>query len=658
MKLSFTIIAIIIAIMTFSGCSDGGNTPTSNKLNLPNAPFGLNFSEHTNGTNPENGDRETVAHAEKLLDIISPYIEAVKTFTCQPLLNSTESLASLAKKRKLYVAAGCWLAKNLQENIKEINYLLDEIKKGNVDLAVIGSEVLYRNDLTPAQLIAYINTVKASGVPVTFADTANEIENHPEVVAQVDSYMINKYGFWEGNTPEEAYKNFVATVKRLQAKYPGKELIVGETGYPSAGDAFQGAQPSLQNMLYYAEKVLMYCKLHNIRIFYFSAFDEPWKPRAVPVGPNWGLWTKDLVMKQGVLDVLKKTPVPDAGSDPIVSIVANENCTETNSDFFKTIKVSLNAVSTKDVTVEYTTADNTAVSSTDYVAASGTLTITAGSTSANISVKIIGDTVYEPDEAFVILMTGPTNATLGNSTSTVIIKNDDPAPVVLPAISISNLSVSEDYQNSTINLSVTLDKPSNANVTVQYATAGITAVATDDYLSASGSLTFTPGQTSKNIAITTVGDLLNESDETFKVVLSSPSGATLAKEEGIVMLINDDQPLNIVVDTPYPKIGETTNLTGRCYGLNPADYKVAVYIKVGNGWWIKPYFNTPTTPIGLDGKWSCDITTGGNDTSATQIAVFLIPSTFTPIGAGGGALPQETINNATKALPIIDRTIL
>jgi hypothetical protein len=92
--------------------------------------------------------------------------------------------------------------------------------------------------------------------------------------------------------------------------------------------------------------------------------------------------------------------------------------------------------------------------------------------------------------------------------------------------------------------------------------------------------------------------------------------------------------------------------------LNPADYKVAVYIKVGNGWWIKPYFNTPTTPIGLDGKWSCDITTGGNDTSATQIAVFLIPSTFTPIGAGGGALPQETINNATKALPIIDRTIL
>lgn len=668
MKLfSFTIIAIVIAIMTLSGCSDGkGNTPASNNLNLPNAPYGLCLSPYPDGLNPENGDNQTVPIATKLVGIIRPYVQAVLLYTCKPLADSTESVASLSKKAGLYVAAGPWLASNLATNTVEINYALDEKKKGNVDLLVAGFEPLFRNDFSPEKLIEYIKILKAAGGPVAVDDTANEIENHPEVVAEADAYMINKYGFWEGNDPEVAYKNFVATVERLQAKYPGKELIVGETGYPSAGDAFEGAEPSLANMLYYAEKVLMYCKLHNIRIFYFEAFDEPWKPRANPVGPNWGFWTKDLVMKPGVLEIFKKTPVPDVpdnGTEPVVSIIADESCAETNDNYIKTVRVTLSTVSTKTITVKYTTVNDTAVSSIDFTATSGTLTISAGSKTADISVPIIADTIREPDKSFKIVLSEPTNATLGNATSTIIIQNDDPAPeVVLPKISAADLSVSEGFQNNIVNLTVTLDKTSTKNVTVEYSTVGGTAAAMDDYLTAAGSLIFTPGQTSKTIPVVIFGELLNENDETFKLVLSAPSNATLDKSEGVVTIVNDDRPLGMEW-TYCPKIGEKTNLRGQCFGLKPDDYKVVVYINVGGGWWIKPTFITPKTTIGVDGKWVCDITTddfdpNGKDVTATQVAIFLIPSSYTPVSAGGGALPQDVKDHAAIAPIIIDRNSL
>ena len=80
--------------------------------------------------------------------------------------------------------------------------------------------------------------------------------------------------------------------------------------------------------------------------------------------------------------------------------------------------------------------------------------------------------------------------------------------------------------------------------------------------------------------------------------------------------------------------------------VKPADYRIAVYIYVG-GWWTKPTFANPTTSIAIDGSWVCDITTGGSDQNATQVAAFLIPATYTPPPMSGGqTLPAELYSNA------------
>jgi hypothetical protein len=80
---------------------------------------------------------------------------------------------------------------------------------------------------------------------------------------------------------------------------------------------------------------------------------------------------------------------------------------------------------------------------------------------------------------------------------------------------------------------------------------------------------------------------------------------------------------------------------------SPAEYAVAVFIKVGSGWWTKPYWSKPLTSIDYDGSWTCDITTGGIDTQATAIAAYLVPASYNPpLASGQTALPLELEQNS------------
>jgi len=99
--------------------------------------------------------------------------------------------------------------------------------------------------------------------------------------------------------------------------------------------------------------------------------------------------------------------------------------------------------------------------------------------------------------------------------------------------------------------------------------------------------------------------------------------------------------------TYVPPYGSFDDILGQARCVEPADYKVAVYIYV-SGWWTKPYWASPLTPIQSDGSWTADITTGGTDQLATKIAAFLVPNGYNPPQMGGGqTLPAELFGNST-----------
>jgi hypothetical protein len=190
-------------------------------------------------------------------------------------------------------------------------------------------------------------------------------------------------------------------------------------------------------------------------------------------------------------------------------------------------------------TVSFGTANGTAVSGSDYTAVSGTVTFPPGSTTQPVSVPVIGDLLDEPDETFFVNLTSPTNATIADGQGVGTILDNDPAPVM----SIDDCAVAEGNAGSVVcGLTVSLSAPSGRTITVNQATANRTATAGADYTAGGGGLTFTPGQVSKPVDVTVLGDTAVEGDEDFFVNLTGATNATVGDAQGVGTVLDDDAP--------------------------------------------------------------------------------------------------------------------
>ncbi|WP_206294994.1 beta strand repeat-containing protein [Humisphaera borealis] len=201
--------------------------------------------------------------------------------------------------------------------------------------------------------------------------------------------------------------------------------------------------------------------------------------------------------------------------------------------------VTLDRKINQPVSFKYATASGTATSGTDFVAKSGTLTIPAFGKTAVVTIQVKGDTVYEPNETFFVNLSAPTVAVIGDAQGKGTIVNND----AVPKIRINNAPTITEGNSGTklMTFTVTLDRPSGAAVSVKFATADGTAKASlNDYIAKSGTVTFNPGETSKTITVSVVGDTKKGVTETLFVNLTSPVGAIIDDGQGVGTILNDD----------------------------------------------------------------------------------------------------------------------
>jgi exo-beta-1,3-glucanase (GH17 family) len=423
-----------------SGCGSGGSGDSGNAFSPPPAPpppsskiYGLDFSPYQNDQDPNKGAVVSAEQIEARMKIIDPYTQWIRTFGCT---RGLEHAGAIAHGLQLKIAMGAWMGKDPAANEAELQSLIDRAKAGDVDLAIVGSEVLYRGDLDPATLITYIQRFRAEvpNVPVATAEVYSELLAHPEVAAECDVLLSNYYPYWEGVNVNSAMAWLHARHQQVVAAAGAREVIVSETGWPSAGSQLDGAMPSTDNAAFYFKNFVSWAISENVNYFYFEAFDEPWKASYESPGAHWGVWDKDGNFKPGMQAVFDGETVAD----------------------------------------NWTCRDN-------------------------------------------------------------------------------------------------------------------------------------------------------------------PGGTGAA----------------VIEFTIVPAIGSFDNLRGQVWHVEPDQHGVAVYIKVNGGWWTKPYWNNPVTAISCDGSWVCDITTGGDDAQATDIAAFLIPLTYTPPSATwAGVLPVELYTNSLANIEV------
>jgi Tol biopolymer transport system component len=193
------------------------------------------------------------------------------------------------------------------------------------------------------------------------------------------------------------------------------------------------------------------------------------------------------------------------------------------------------------ISVHYETFDDSALAGQDYTATNGTLVFADGETIKTITIPISGNTLDEDHKTLYVLLADPTNGGLlgGRCFVRLTILDDDPTP----SLSIGDPQLIEG-NSATANalFKVTLSAASARLVSVNYRTADGTAKTPGDYQSVSGTLNFEPGQTSQNIVVPVVGDMVHEPDETFVLSLSSLANATFAggKTRGTATINNDD----------------------------------------------------------------------------------------------------------------------
>ncbi|MET0555796.1 MAG: Calx-beta domain-containing protein [Vicinamibacteria bacterium] len=200
-----------------------------------------------------------------------------------------------------------------------------------------------------------------------------------------------------------------------------------------------------------------------------------------------------------------------------------------------TFAVSLSPAAAQAVTVQYATSNGTALAGSDYNASSGTVTFPPGSTSQNVNVPVIGDTLDEDDETFVVTLSNASGAAIGTAQAVGTIQDNDAAP----GVSIGDCASPE---GGVCGLAVTLSAPSGKGITVNYATSNGSATAGSDYQATSGTLGFAPGQTAAAVNVVVFGDTVDETDETFTVLLSAPVNVTIADGSGAGAIDDDDGP--------------------------------------------------------------------------------------------------------------------
>ena len=278
-------------------------------------PSGFNFGPYIDGQSPDARTPISITQLRARMGIICPtYTKWVKTYGTD---DGLQYAGQVAHEKGCKIAMGAWISKDLAANEVQLTNLINAALAGQVDLAVVGHEVMLRRDITESQLIDYINRFRNAvpAVPVSTGDTYFELINRPQLRTAVTLLLPHYYPFWEGYSIDNALGVINQWHQQLTAVAGGKTLIVGETGWLSSGKPVGNAIPSPQNAAAFFLGFTSWARSKNIEYFYFEATDESWKSD----GAYWGVWDKNGVLKAGMQQVFDGVIAPDtwSGNDKI-----------------------------------------------------------------------------------------------------------------------------------------------------------------------------------------------------------------------------------------------------------------------------------------------------------------------------------------------------
>ena len=282
---SFAAIVCLVACvhLAFWALNKPHPTAASVEGRLPSVSYNR-FAQRT-----ADGLRIPEAQIRADLTEIAKHAKAVRTYASTQGL---ERVPEIAAELGLTVTLGVWIDKDEARNQREIATAVDLARRyHNVTRLVVGNETYLRHEHTAAELAGIIRRVKRdSPVPVATADHWKTFIDHPELVDAVDEVFAHILPYWEGMPKQTAVEGSLALYDQLRATYPGKKIVIGEFGWPSAGHNFERAVPDPISQAVILRNFVARANATAIDYNIVEAIDQPEKLFEGNVGPYWGIF--------------------------------------------------------------------------------------------------------------------------------------------------------------------------------------------------------------------------------------------------------------------------------------------------------------------------------------------------------------------------------
>ena len=226
-----------------------------------------------------------------------------------------DQVVPVAAELGMQVLLGIWIGRNPADNEAQIEtaIALAKAHPDTVKAIIVGNEVLLRGEQTGETLATLAARVhQETGLPVTYADVWEYWLRAPQVLKDsVDFITIHVLPYWEDDPLPvgEAVAHLDDIVAKVRAEFPGRKVMVGETGWPSAGRWRENAAPSIVNEARYLREFLVYAKAHDVDYNFIEAFDQPWKRwQEGTAGGYWGLFNENRTPKFSWTDPVSEFP--------------------------------------------------------------------------------------------------------------------------------------------------------------------------------------------------------------------------------------------------------------------------------------------------------------------------------------------------------------
>jgi len=230
------------------------------------------------------------------LAMLADRVDCVRTYSVDQGL---DAVPKLAKKHGLKVLLGVWIGRSAIENEREMAkaIALANAHRDVIAGVIVGNEVLLRREQPPEELAQLAKRFKdATGLPVTYADVWEFWLRNRPLADSVDFVTVHLLPYWEDDPQpvERAIPHALAVLDEVAKAFPGKRIVIGEIGWPSAGRTREGAAPGRVNQARFMREFAAAAAERKLEYNVIEAFDQPWKRRLEgATGGYWGLLDVD-----------------------------------------------------------------------------------------------------------------------------------------------------------------------------------------------------------------------------------------------------------------------------------------------------------------------------------------------------------------------------